>query len=83
MKINQIVQMPTGRLATISELTERQVHLTYEKKEDGQVGLRRDVFERLWCTKKITHHGHKQSAGPGVQPTAGERVKRAQLTLTA
>ena len=82
MKINEIVQMPTGRLATISEMTERQIHLSYTQAEDGQVSLRREVFERLWCTKKITHHGYK-SAGPGLQPKAGERVKRAQLTLTA
>ena len=83
MRINEIVQMPTKRLATISEMTERQIHLTYEQAEDGQVSLRREVFERLVATKQITHHGYKQSAGPGVQPKAGERVKRAQLTLTA
>ena len=83
MKQNEIVQMPTGRFAVITEMTERQIHLTYEQAEDGQVSLRREVFERLVATKQITHHGYKQSAGPGVQPKAGERVKRAQLTLTA
>ena len=74
MKQNAIVQMPTGRFAVITEMTERQIHLNYEQAEDGQVSLRREVFERLWCTKKITHQGYKQSAGPGVQPKAGERV---------
>jgi hypothetical protein len=74
MKQNEIVKMPTGRFAVISEMTERQIHLNYEQAEDGQVSLRREVFERLWCTKKITHQGYKQSAGNGVQPKAGERV---------
>ena len=83
MRQNEIVQMPTKRLAVIAEMTERQIHLAYEQAEDGQVSLRREVFERLVATKQITHHGYKQSAGNGVQPKAGERVKRAQLTLTA
>ena len=80
MRQNEIVQMPTKRLAVIAEMTERQIHLAYEQAEDGQVSLRREVFERLVASKHITHHGYKQSASRGVQPTASERGKRAQLT---
>jgi hypothetical protein len=68
MRINEIVQMPTGRFAVITEMTERQIHLTYEQAEDGQISLRREVFERLWCTKQITHHGYKQVPAMGSSP---------------
>ena len=85
MRLNEIVRMPSGRLALITEVTERQVYLTYQ--DDGDVvNFKRATFDQLWGAKKITHHAHKQnhSATEGVQPFGSGRVKqRAQLHLTA
>ena len=83
MKINQIVLMPTGRLACITELTARQLYLTYQD-DDDTVAFRKDTFDRLWGAGKISHHSYKTSAALGVQPQDSGRVKqRAQLTLCA
>ncbi len=82
MRLNELVRMPSGRLACITEVTERQVYLTYE--DDGDVvNFKRGTFDQLWGAKKIAHHGHKQiSAALGVQPQSSD-VLRRQLTQTA
>jgi len=83
MKINQIVVMPTGRLACITEITARQVYLSYVDDNDT-VSFRRDTFDRLWGAGKIFHHSYKSnSAALGVQPQdSGHGRHRAQLTLS-
>ena len=45
MKVQQQITLPTGRLATVSEVTNRAVTLVYA--EGGDVTLRREVLRQM------------------------------------